>query len=140
MTGFSLDTFLPYLLNQASVQVSEDFAAEYKSKHGLLRTEWRVLAHLGPDHTMTAKEICDVSRTHKTKISRAVFALEKRRWLMRKRDEKDRRKETLSLTKQGCKAYQELTLDAQKKTQTLREALGQKRYDALLSALRELSS
>jgi DNA-binding MarR family transcriptional regulator len=42
---------------------------------------------------------------HKTKVSRAVSALEKRRWLVRETDEADRRVEHLRLTKAGEEAY-----------------------------------
>ncbi|WP_371395917.1 MarR family winged helix-turn-helix transcriptional regulator [Fretibacter rubidus] len=137
--AFNLDDFLPYALNQAAVAVSDDFAKDYKSKYGLLRTEWRVLAHLGTSGPMTARQICDASKTHKTKISRAVFALEKRLWLSRSRNPNDRRQETLALTKRGEKAYVKLTGDAQEKTQRLREALGDDDYKALIKTLRILT-
>jgi DNA-binding MarR family transcriptional regulator len=45
---------------------------------------------------------------HKTKVSRAVFALEKRRWLTRRRYAGDRRVEHLRLTAAGLEAYRSL--------------------------------
>lgn len=42
---------------------------------------------------------------HKTKVSRAVAELERRHWLARTPDEKDRRAEHLALTKAGLAAY-----------------------------------
>lgn len=136
---FHLDDFLPYILNQAAVRVSDDFAKDYKSKYGLLRTEWRVLAHLGTSGPMTARQICDASKTHKTKISRAVFALEKRLWLSRSRKPDDRRQEILTLTKRGHNAYIKLTGDAYEKTQHLKRTLGDDDYHALMKALRALA-
>jgi DNA-binding MarR family transcriptional regulator len=50
---------------------------------------------------------------HKTKVSRAVAALEKRRWLLRTEDEGDRRIEHLRLTASGLAAYNELSAVAQ---------------------------
>ena len=72
---FDLKDFLPYLLNQAAEEASLGFQVLYKERYGMLRTEWRVLFHLGRYGDMTAKEICDRARTHKTKVSRAVAAL-----------------------------------------------------------------
>ncbi|TIO66359.1 MAG: MarR family transcriptional regulator, partial [Mesorhizobium sp.] len=45
---------------------------------------------------------------HKTKVSRAVAELERRRWLTRAPDENDRRVEHLTLTKAGLAAYREM--------------------------------
>jgi DNA-binding MarR family transcriptional regulator len=74
----------------------------------MLRTEWRVLFHLGIYGRMTAGEIGARARMHKTKISRAVTRLEERRFLTRRRDAEDRRREVLELTASGRAAYRDL--------------------------------
>jgi DNA-binding MarR family transcriptional regulator len=74
----------------------------------MLRTEWRVLFHLGIYGEMTAKEIGQRAKLHKTKISRAVQKLVDRRFLTRKPDEQDRRAEQLALTPAGQAAYLDL--------------------------------
>ena len=78
----------------------------------MLRTEWRVLFHLGKYGDMTATEIARLAMMHKTKISRAVSALEDKRFLRRNIKREDRRQETLSLTVAGSKAYQQLAQSA----------------------------
>lgn len=105
---FDLRLFLPYLLNQAAEESSLSFQQVYKGRYGMLRTEWRVLFHLGIYGEMTAKEIGSRARMHKTKISRAVQKLSDRRFLVRERDSFDRRSERLSLTPAGRAAYVEL--------------------------------
>ena len=105
---FDLRIFLPYLLNQAAEESSLSFQQVYKSRYGMLRTEWRVLFHLGIYGELTAKEIGERAKMHKTKISRAVQKLSERRFLTRVRDEADRRSERLSLTAQGRAAYEDL--------------------------------
>ena len=82
---FDLRFFLPYLLNQAAEESSLAFQQVYKGRYGMLRTEWRVLFHLGIYGEMTAKEIGERARMHKTKISRAVQRLADRRFLGEKR-------------------------------------------------------
>jgi DNA-binding MarR family transcriptional regulator len=79
--NFSLPEFLPYLLNQAAEAVGKDFQSYYRDKYGMLRTEWRVLFHLGCYGDMTAKRICELASVHKTKVSRAVSALEAKRYV-----------------------------------------------------------
>lgn len=107
-SSFDLSDFTPYLLVMAAEAASLEFQQHYKQKYGMLRTEWRVLFHLGQYGPMHAKEICDRSRIHKTKVSRAVAALETKRYLRRDTIEEDRRQERLSLTNQGGLVYKDL--------------------------------
>ena len=108
MSDFDLRTFLPYLLNQAAEETSLRFSDVYRDRYGMLRTEWRVLFHLGRYGDMTATEIGRLSRMHKTKISRAVAALEAKRFVARGEDPGDRRRETLTLLAPGRAAYDDL--------------------------------
>ena len=118
---FDLQDFLPYLLNRAAEDSSLEFQRAYKDRYGMLRTEWRVLFHLGNYGEMTAKDIGERAKIHKTKISRAVSKLEQRRYLARTRSETDRRVEQLALTPMGQSVYRELRGVA-------------KQYDASLAA------
>ncbi|RST88198.1 MarR family transcriptional regulator [Aquibium carbonis] len=106
--SLELENFLPYRLNRLAEAVSRDFQTIYRTRHGLTRPEWRLLASLGQHGTMTATEVGRDSAMHKTKVSRAVSALEERRWLKRETDPEDRRVERLALTPVGAKAYAEL--------------------------------
>ena len=110
---FDLATFLPYLLTQAAETSSLGFQRLYKDRYGMLRTEWRVLFHLGRYGAMRASEVCRRARIHKTKVSRAVAALERRRFLTRAEDPADRRLETLSLPAAGQAAFDDLCREAQ---------------------------
>jgi DNA-binding MarR family transcriptional regulator len=108
MSKLALEHFLPYRLNRLSSAVSQQFRAVYGPHHDLTVPEWRVLATLAQFGTMMAKAIGKHSSMHKTKVSRAVRALEERRWLVRRESEQDRREESLSLTAAGLKAYGEI--------------------------------
>lgn len=112
MTNFDLKTFTPYVLNLAAESASAGFQTYYKNRYGMLRTEWRVLFHLGQYGPMTAKDICDRARMHKTKVSRAVAALEEKRYLTRTKQEEDRRSETLRLTQAGTRVFRDLYEEA----------------------------
>lgn len=124
MSDFDLRTFLPYLLNQAAEAASLEFQQVYKDRYGMLRTEWRVLFHLGIFGRLTASEIGARARMHKTKISRAVSRLEARRFVSRTRDGADRRVEWLTLTAAGQAAYADLRRVADGYDAALAEQLG----------------
>jgi len=110
-------------LNQAAEASSLAFEKVYKGRYGMLRTEWRVLFHLGLYGRLTASEIGTRAKMHKTKISRAVHRLTERRMVMRARDTEDRRLEHLTLTKAGTAAYQDLRGVAQRYEASLLEGL-----------------
>jgi DNA-binding MarR family transcriptional regulator len=123
---FDLQAFLPYLLNQAAEGSSLEFQRIYKERYGMLRTEWRVLFHLGIFQRMTAKEISDKSKTHKTKVSRAVHKMQQKGFLRRIPDKADRRKEWLELTKFGQAVYEDLLNLAQDYDQVLQDMFSKK--------------
>ena len=116
---FLLQDFWPYLLNRAAEATSLEFQKHYKRKYGMLRTEWRVVFHLGRYGPLTAKAICTRANLHKTKVSRAVTALEKRRFVSRQTMEKDRRHEVLTLTRAGEAAFQDLVAAAEQYNEKL---------------------
>lgn len=123
-----LENFLPYRLNRLADAVSRGFSRLYKERFGLTRPEWRLLATLGQYGSMTATTVGRHSSMHKTKVSRAVTALESRRWLTRTTDEADRRVEHLTLTKAGEDAYRELVPLAKEFERHLSSAIGPARF------------
>lgn len=134
----SLEEFLPYRLNRLADAVSRDFSNIYRTRHGLTRPEWRLLATLGQYGTMTATAVGQHSSMHKTKVSRAVSTLERRRWVSRKADQEDRRVEHLTLTTQGLDAYRELVPHARTFEAKLLAQMSEKDRKALLDGLRAL--
>jgi DNA-binding MarR family transcriptional regulator len=107
-----LARFLPYLLTQAAEACSQDFQALYKARYGMLRTEWRVLFHLGLYGPLSATQIRTMAGLHKTKVSRAVAALEAKRHVQRAPDPADRRVEWLSLSDSGRAVFEDLRIEA----------------------------
>lgn len=122
---FDLDAFLPYRLNRAAELVSLRFARRYRDRYGMTRPEWRTLALLGSNGRLTATAIGALSTMHKTKISRAVRALEERHWLRRQADVDDRRVEHLELTPAGQRAYEDIARLARDYEAELRGLFGQ---------------
>jgi DNA-binding MarR family transcriptional regulator len=106
MADLDLEQFLPYRLIRIADAISRDFRSVYGPHYDLTIPEWRVLATLGRFQGISAKSVAWHTSQHKTKVSRAVQALEQRRWVSRVENEIDRREDILSLTDQGQKIYQ----------------------------------
>lgn len=105
---FNIESFLPYRLNRAAERLSGHFMRQCDVGGEVSWTEWQVLWSLGEGLHGTAKAISGHAGLTKTKVSRAVKALEDRSWLGRQRDTVDRRFEILTLTDSGQAAYTEL--------------------------------
>ena len=135
MTEFQLERFLPFRLNQAAEWVGLGFSGAYRKAFRMTRPEWRVLAGLGAYGRMTATELGRNTTMHKTKVSRAVRALEERRWLKRRDYEADRRIEHLELTREGRRAYEKIAGEALAYERKLAEWLGAEGLRALETGL-----
>lgn len=136
----ALEHFLPYRLNRLAEAVSREFSKIYRERYDLTRPEWRTLATLGQFGTMTATAVGAHSAMHKTKVSRAVAALEKRRWLTRSADRGDRRIERLALAADGLRAYREMVPIAKAFEANLLQKMNAAQKDAVSLALDALEA
>jgi DNA-binding MarR family transcriptional regulator len=103
-----LDEFLPYRLNVVASLVSLALSRIYVDRYGIGVPEWRILVTLGQFEVMTAKAVGAHSHMHKTKVSRAVSTLERRKLIVRRENRDDRREALLSLTTAGRAIYHDL--------------------------------
>jgi DNA-binding MarR family transcriptional regulator len=103
-----LEQFLPYQLMVVASLVSQALSRVYARRYRIGVPEWRVLVTLGQYGIMTGKAIGAHSHMHKTKVSRAVALLEKRKLLARRANRADMRESFLSLTAAGRAMYEEV--------------------------------
>ena len=103
-----LESFLPYRLNVVASLVSQALSRIYASRYGIGVPEWRVVVTLGQYGLMTGKAIGAHSHMHKTKVSRAVALLEKRKLVTRRANRADLREAFLALTPAGRAMYDDL--------------------------------
>lgn len=108
MTKVDLLRFVPFRLNRLAAEVSRDLGATYSDQFGIDVTEWRVLATLGMREPRTAQFIVRCTRTHKSKISRAVTRLALAGLIEGVPNSDDRRETPLRLTKKGRALYERL--------------------------------
>jgi DNA-binding MarR family transcriptional regulator len=107
-----LEEFLPYRLYVVANLVSQALSRIYVDRYSIGVPEWRILVTLGQFEVMTAKAIGAHSHMHKTKVSRAVSALEQRKLIVRRENRADRREALLSLTPAGRAIYHDLAPSA----------------------------
>ncbi len=106
--ALKLEEFMPYRLTVCAALVSQALSRVYSERYRIGIPEWRVLAALGQFGAMTGKSIGVHSTMHKTKVSRAVALLEKRKLVTRRANRADLREAFLSLTPAGEDMYREI--------------------------------
>jgi DNA-binding MarR family transcriptional regulator len=138
-----LEEFLPYQLNVIANLVSQALSRVYAQRYGIGVPEWRVLVTLGQFEAMTAKAIGTHTHMHKTKVSRAVALMERRRLLARRANRQDKREAFLSLTAAGRTMYEEIAPHALDFAKRLTEILtpdGREAFNRGLALLTEQSA
>ena len=133
-----LDDFLPHRLNVLSSLVSQALTRVYGG-HGITIPEWRVLVCLGQFGVMTGKAIGERTHMHKTKVSRAVSELERRKFLSRRANRSDMREAFLSLAPAGRAVYEELAPRALEFTARLCEVVSPGDQVAFHRAVKQLT-
>src|ERR1700704_6089675 len=108
LAPLKLEEFLPYRLNVVASLVSQALSRIYVDRYGIGVPEWRILVTLGQFETMTAKAIGAHSHMHKTKVSRAVGALARRKLIVRRETRPAGGEPSLSLTPAGRAIYHDL--------------------------------
>ncbi len=134
-----LEQFLPYQLNVVASLVSLALSRVYAQRYRIGVPEWRVLVTLGQYGVMTGKAIGAHTHMHKTKVSRAVALLEKRRLLARRNNRADMRESFLSLTAGGRAMYEELAPHALEFAQRLTEILTPSDRETFDRAVKQLT-
>jgi DNA-binding MarR family transcriptional regulator len=135
-----LEHFLPYQLNVVSSLVSQALSRVYARRYGIGVPEWRVVVTLGQHEVMTAKAIGAHTHMHKTKVSRAVALLEKRRLVARRANREDMREAFLSLTAAGRVMYEEVAPHALEFARRLTDILSPSDREAFDRALEQLTA
>ena len=113
-------------------------ARAYEDKFALSISEWRIIAVLGEYPRSSADDISKTTRTEKSIISRALQRLLKRRLIKREVSVTDRRRQHLTLTKNGMDIYQQVVPLSYEYEQKLLECFSEREqasFDKLVEKL-----
>jgi DNA-binding MarR family transcriptional regulator len=103
-----LKQFVPYRMVHLAANISLALSKIYKQEFDINIPQWRVLAQLAQQQKLYSKDIGDITSMDKSKVSRAVKALENKHYLIRQIDKKDNRAAYLSLSAKGEMLYQKI--------------------------------
>jgi DNA-binding MarR family transcriptional regulator len=132
--------FVPFRLNRLAEAVSQDLSEIYRVRFNLGIPEWRVLVTVAQRDACTAQHIVSSTRMHKTRVSRAVAALEQRTLIAREPNAADARELPLKLTKAGRRLYEALVPLALERERELLCCLDAERARAFRGALAALEA
>jgi DNA-binding MarR family transcriptional regulator len=138
-----LEQFLPYRLNVVATLVSQALSRIYAQRYSIGVPEWRVLVTLGQFGMMTGKAIGAHSHMHKTKVSRAVALLERRKLVARRANRADLRESFLTLTPAGRNMYEDLApvaLDFMRRLFDAIDPVDRPAFERAISTLTERSA
>jgi len=78
-----LNQFVPHRMVHLASNISLALSKIYKQKFDITIPEWRVLAQLAEQQKLYSKDIGEITSMDKSKVSRAVKALETKDYLIR---------------------------------------------------------
>ncbi|HMA51727.1 MAG TPA: MarR family winged helix-turn-helix transcriptional regulator [Magnetospirillaceae bacterium] len=108
MDLLDLEHFLPYRLSVLANRVSRGFGRLYEERFDLKLPEWRVMAVLGRQPGITAREVVELTAMDKVAISRAVARLIEMGRVSAETDSADGRRQRLSLSEAGLDIYRQI--------------------------------
>lgn len=133
-----LNQFLPYRMVNLAANMSLALSKIYKKEFDLNIAQWRVLAQLGEQQALYAKDIGTITAMDKSKVSRAAKSLEEKGYINRQTDKKDNRAAYLSLTSKGKNLYKQIVPKALDWERQLMAALDSAECDSFIKALTKL--
>jgi DNA-binding MarR family transcriptional regulator len=138
MTGralLELDSFLPYRLSVLSNTLSHAIARVYDKRFGLSVTEWRVMAVLGYNTDISAREVAERTAMDKVAVSRALARLLEKKLIERSTAAHDKRQSVLRLSEEGWLIYDQVAPLALEHEQRLLSHLSEEEREWLAKIL-----
>lgn len=130
----STERSLPIALIRAREGVMSPIR-EMLSETGITEQQWRVLRVLAEYGRMDTKTLADRSSLLFPSLTRIAATLRDRRLITQTRDDKDRRRQFIEITKGGQRIIDDHSLQASNIVAGFKELLGEQDYETLLDLL-----
>lgn len=130
--------WLSFRVAVLSNKLARRAAQRVLASHGLLLTEWRVLAVLGEAGPMSAVGIAERTAIDKSWISRALTRLEHRDLVTRTQDPNHGRRSVVALTQAGEDVYAEVATGSRARNEAMLACLTDAERAFLFSLLERL--
>lgn len=128
---------LGYRLRRTSTAIGRSSAKQYR-RFGVTTLEWRALALLGKERSLTLGALASMASTDRAQMSRTVTTLVNRRLI--NRTPAPAATVQLTLTSEGFAIYSQIIVMANKRDQAFRDALTPEELDALTTALAKIEN
>jgi len=138
-----LENFFPYQLTKLQVLVSDRIAQIYTGEFNLSRQEWRVLAILANNQSLSAKQIGRLANLEKMPTSRAIQKMQEKGLLKKAENISDKRSSLLMLTNEGQNLFNELepmVLDREKELLALLNEDEKRAIHSLIDKLSQITN
>lgn len=135
-----LNQFLPFRLVNIAKRLSDSYSQVYGDEFGLSIPEWRIIARLYEQPTLSSTLIGELTHMDKSKVSRGVKQLEDKQLIKKHKDAKDNRVSYLELSEAGRKLYHDIVPQALIWEAQLLQALDVAEYRDLFRILDKLDS
>ncbi|MEV5544129.1 MarR family transcriptional regulator [Saccharopolyspora shandongensis] len=132
-----ISELLSYRLSRASSALSRSAALRYRREFDVSLGEWRAIALIAADPTLTLNRLARRAGLDKAQMSRVVSKLTERRLINRTAG--SGRTSQLALTEAGTEAYRGLITAANERDAEFLSILSTEERDVLLSALDKLA-
>lgn len=126
-----MQTGLMHRLLKLTNRLMAPFSAHLANRHEISLNEFRMLMTLGRFGERASHELADMTGVNAMSVSRAITALEKSDRIAVEIDPENRRRKTLSLTKEGARLYEEMRPEADRVAQYLLSQLSGDDLEAL---------
>ena len=136
----ALQQFLPYRLSALTNRISQSLATKYSERFDINVHEWRVIAVLGEESSLSSVSITNRVAMDKVAVSRAVKRLIDKNLVVKKLDDKDQRRHELALTPNGIDLYQQLIPIALAHEKSMTDNLSEQDKADLLRLLSKLDN
>lgn len=134
-----LDRYIPFLLTATANKLSSGASRVYRDMFDVGITEWRILAMLAVEPSITAARICSVIGLDKAATSRTLLNLRKKGYVQESKEHNtDKRSTVIQLTEAGKKVHDDIMKVALMREQKLLEAFTESEAEQLVDYFQRL--
>ncbi len=134
-----LDTHIPLILSHVANMLTATGARTFSELHGLVVTEWRLLAVLASEPGVLPARVCQLTGINKSSVSRAAHSLQQRGLISVMPDPADPRRGLLSLTKAGYALHDQAVQTSLARDELLLTGVTAEERAMLVAVLRKMS-
>ncbi len=139
-TQLDLKVYVPALVTFLANKLSSGASNCYRKHFNIGVVEWRILALLRVERSITANRICQVIGLDKAAVSRALKSLHKRELVLFAKDKQDGRSTIISLTAHGEERHDQVLTVALKREDLLLSGLTPDEKTSLIHLLQKLNA